>query len=107
MKDIMMKSALFALIIASNTGFSRPIESIGQCSAEIATSKGREVAEVIAKVNGIDKTITISDTRLMIDEDYYFVETAYDLGLSVPAFTVKIARSSCFVTDITFSNHEG
>jgi hypothetical protein len=78
-----------------------------QCSEEIARSKAREVSDSIAKANRLDAASGAQMDNLGEDEDYFMITTYYDSGLSVPAYTVKIMRSSCFVTDVTYSNFEG
>lgn len=95
------------LIFTSASGFARSSNANGECSTDVALTKAREVVAVIAKVNGIDDTATAGVSKLSFDEDYYYVETSYDLGLSVPTYTAKLTRSSCFLTDVIFSNYEG
>src|SRR4051812_26688846 len=76
------------------------------CDQSQAEKRGREVAVAIAKANNFDvRNEYLKPMRE--DEAFFYVGTAFDLGLSVPVYTVKVSKYDCQSLDVVYSNDEG
>lgn len=85
-----------------------PLVPVTDCDIAVAVDRARQVSDHIMKVNG-DGTLKAAFFMQKTEDDltYYYITNAYDEGLSVPAYRVKLTKSSCSVLDIEYQNWEG
>ena len=81
------------------------LSQVSACTNKSAAVKARTITDAIATANGLDKST--AREKIDSDADYFLVRVSYDTGLSVPAYTVKLAKDSCFITSVTYTNLEG
>ncbi len=77
------------------------------CTSEMMVERSRQVADTIMTVNGHDAGGAYSRYTFSADENFFSITHIYDLGLSVPVYTVKGSLSTCEIFSVDYANWEG
>lgn len=83
-------------------------EAVNQkCSQQLATERATQVGDQIVSVNGLKADATLKIDKLSETETHFIIPLVYDTGISIPTYTIKVDKSHCYVSDVTYSNREG
>jgi hypothetical protein len=77
------------------------------CVEPIALNRATNLVHFIGNANGYTEKAKAQLHHIEDKDGNFYITIYFDLGLSVPAYTVKIQKSNCDILDVQYSNFEG